>query len=120
MRCHPGDGELSEGRLPEADAGAEAERRTVSSAKKRWTAGKAPLQDSRSWKTLSRRSDDHADDHADDLGVERRFFLLAATLGAAIWNAVNSLSAGGLVFGVLYAAGWLAWRHDQNLVLRHD
>ena len=50
------------------------------------------------------------------LGVERRFFLLAATLGAAIWNAVNSLTAGGLVFGVLYAAGWLAWRHDQNLV----
>ena len=50
------------------------------------------------------------------LGVERRFFLLAATLGAAIWNAVNSLSAGGLVFGVLYAAGWLAWRRDQNLV----
>ena len=50
------------------------------------------------------------------LGVERRFFLLAATLGAAIWNAVNSLMAGGLVFGVLYAAGWLAWRHDQNLV----
>ncbi len=50
------------------------------------------------------------------LGVERRFFLLAATLGAAIWNAVNSLAAGGLVFGVLYAAGWLAWRHDQDLV----
>ncbi len=50
------------------------------------------------------------------LGVERRFFLLAATLGAAIWNAVNSLTAGGLVFGVLYAAGWLAWRRDQNLV----
>ena len=50
------------------------------------------------------------------LGVERRFFLLAATLGAAIWNAVNSLAAGGLVFGVLYGAGWLAWRRDQNLV----
>ena len=50
------------------------------------------------------------------LGVERRFFLLAATLAAAIWNAVNSLSAGGLVFGVLYAAGWLAWRRDQDLV----
>ena len=50
------------------------------------------------------------------LGVERRFFLLAATLGAAIWNAVNSLAAGGVVFGVLYAAGWLAWRHDQHLV----
>ena len=26
------------------------------------------------------------------------------------------LAAGGLVFGVLYGAGWLAWRHDQNLV----
>ena len=50
------------------------------------------------------------------LGVERRFFLMAATLGAAIRNAVNSLAAGGLVFGVLYAAGWVAWRHDQNLV----
>lgn len=50
------------------------------------------------------------------LGVERRFFLLAATLGAAVWNAVNSLLAGGSVFGVLYVAGWLAWRHDQNLV----
>ncbi len=50
------------------------------------------------------------------LGVERRFFLLAATLGAAIWNAVNSLAAGGLVFSVLYGAGWLAWRRDQNLV----
>ena len=50
------------------------------------------------------------------LGVERRFFLLAATLGAAIWNAVNSLAAGGLVFVVLYAAGWFAWRHDPHLV----
>ncbi len=50
------------------------------------------------------------------LGVERRFFLLAATLGAAIWNAVNSLMAGGLIFGVMYTAGWLAWRHDQHLV----
>ena len=26
------------------------------------------------------------------------------------------LAAGGLVFGVLYGARWLAWRHDQNLV----
>ena len=50
------------------------------------------------------------------LGVERRFLLLAATLGAAIWNAVNSLMAGGLIFGVLYIAGWLAGRHDQNLI----
>lgn len=50
------------------------------------------------------------------LGVERRFFLLAATLAAAIWNAVNSLLAGGVVFAVLYGAGWWAWRHDPHLV----
>ena len=50
------------------------------------------------------------------LGVERRFFLLAAILGGAIWNAVNSLLAGILVFGVLYTAGWFAWRHDQHLL----
>ena len=50
------------------------------------------------------------------LGVERRFFLLAAILGGAIWNAVNSLLAGIVVFGVLYAAGWFAWRYDQHLL----
>ena len=50
------------------------------------------------------------------LGVERRFFLLAAILGGAIWNAVNSLLAGILVFGVLYVAGWFAWRYDQHLL----
>lgn len=50
------------------------------------------------------------------LGVERRFFLLSAMLGAAIWNAVNSLLAGGLIFGVLYGLGLLAWRQDQNLL----
>ncbi|MCY3846453.1 MAG: VirB3 family type IV secretion system protein [Acidobacteria bacterium] len=50
------------------------------------------------------------------LGVERRFFLLSAILGGAIWNAVNSLLAGLLVFGVMYAAGWFAWRYDQHLL----
>jgi type IV secretory pathway VirB3-like protein len=50
------------------------------------------------------------------LGVERRFFLLSVILGGAIWNAVNSLMAGGLIFGVFYALGLLAWRHDQNLL----
>ena len=50
------------------------------------------------------------------LGVERRFFLLAAILAGAIWNAVNSLLAGILVFGVLYGAGWFAWRYDQHLL----
>ena len=51
------------------------------------------------------------------LGVERRFFLLAAVLGAGLWNAVNSLFAGMLVFGVIYGAGWLAWRYDQHMVV---
>ena len=51
------------------------------------------------------------------LGVERRFFLLAAVLGAGLWNAVNSLFAGILVFGGMYAAGWFAWRYDQHMVI---
>ena len=51
------------------------------------------------------------------LGVERRFFLLAVMLGAALWNAVNTLLGGLMVFGVLYAAGWFAWRHDENMVV---
>ena len=50
------------------------------------------------------------------LGVERRFFLLAAVLGAGLWNAVNSLFAGILVFGGMYAAGWFAWRYDPHMV----
>ena len=50
------------------------------------------------------------------LGVERRFFLLSATFGATLWNALNSLLAGLLVFGVTYAAGWFAWRYDQHLL----
>ena len=51
------------------------------------------------------------------LGVERRFFLLAAVLGAGLWNAVNSLLAGAVTFAVLYVAGWCAWRTDPHLVL---
>ena len=50
------------------------------------------------------------------LGVERRFFLLAAVLGAGLWNAVNSLLAGMLVFGGMYVAGWFAWRSDPHMV----
>ncbi len=50
------------------------------------------------------------------LGVERRFFLLAMIVGGGIWNAVNSLLGGLLIFGVMYAAGWFAWRYDQNLL----
>ena len=51
------------------------------------------------------------------LGVERRFFLLAAVFGAALWNTLNSLLAGGMVFVVLYAAGFFAWRTDQNMLV---
>ena len=42
------------------------------------------------------------------LGVERRGFLLIATLGLAMWNAMASLVTGGVVFAVGYGAGWLA------------
>ena len=51
------------------------------------------------------------------LGVERRFFLLAAILGAAVWNAANTLLGGLLMFAVLYVAGWFAWAHDENMVV---
>ena len=32
------------------------------------------------------------------LGVERRWFLLSATLGLALWNAINSIVTGALIF----------------------
>lgn len=50
------------------------------------------------------------------LGVERRFFLLAAMVGAALWNAVNTLLGGLLAFVALYVAGLFAWHRDENLV----
>ena len=50
------------------------------------------------------------------MGVERRWFLLSATLGMAMWNAINSLVTGGVIFLTLYAAGWLAWRQDPNML----
>jgi type IV secretory pathway TrbD component len=50
------------------------------------------------------------------MGVERRFFLLAAVLGAGLWNAANSLVGGILVFVTMYVAGFFAWRYDQNMV----
>ena len=42
------------------------------------------------------------------MGVERRWFLL--------WNAINSLLIGGMIFGVLYTAGLLAWRKDPAML----
>ena len=50
------------------------------------------------------------------MGVERRWFLLSATLGLAMWNAINSLVIGGVVFAVLYGAGWWAWKQDPNMI----
>jgi len=50
------------------------------------------------------------------LGVERRLFLLAATLALAVWNATASLVAGGVVFAVCFGAGWLAGRKDPAML----
>ena len=50
------------------------------------------------------------------MGVERRWFLLSAMLGLAMWNAIDSLLTGGVIFVVLYGAGWLAWREDPDMV----
>ena len=50
------------------------------------------------------------------MGVERRWFMLSATLGLAMWNAINSLVTGGMIFVVLYVAGWLAWKKDPNML----
>ena len=50
------------------------------------------------------------------MGVERRWFLLSATLGLAMWNAINSIVTGGLIFAVLYGVGFWAWKQDPNLL----
>ena len=50
------------------------------------------------------------------MGVERRWFLLSVTLGLAMWNAINSLVTGGMIFALLYVAGWLAWKKDPNML----
>ncbi len=50
------------------------------------------------------------------LGVERRLFLLGATLALAVWNATASLMAGGLIFAGCYGAGWLAGRKDPDML----
>ena len=50
------------------------------------------------------------------LGVERRLFLLGATLAVAVWNATASLVAGGVVFAGCYGAGWLAGRKDPAML----
>ena len=50
------------------------------------------------------------------LGVERRLFLLGATLALSVWNATASLVAGGVIFIGCYGAGWLAGRKDPAML----
>ncbi len=50
------------------------------------------------------------------LGCERRVFVLSATFGAATFNAINSLSAGLLLFVTGYVVGWLGTRRDPHLL----
>lgn len=50
------------------------------------------------------------------MGVERRFFMLAATLAMAMWQILNSVTVSGLMFGTLYGAGLLAWRRDPAML----
>ena len=51
------------------------------------------------------------------MGVERRWcLLLSATLGLAMWNAINSILVGASIFCVLYGVGWWAWREDPHML----
>ena len=50
------------------------------------------------------------------MGVERRWFLLSATIGMAMWNAINSILIGAVVFCILYGVGWWAWRVDPHML----
>ena len=49
------------------------------------------------------------------LGADRRFTMLAFTIGAGGWNAFNSLRAGVLLFLVIYSLGRWATRDLQLL-----
>ena len=50
------------------------------------------------------------------LGVERRWFMMAATLGLGMWNALNSIFTAAVIFGVLYGAGLMAWKRDPAML----
>ena len=45
------------------------------------------------------------------LGVERRWFLLSATIGMAMWNAINSIVLGAATFSVLLRRGLVGMAH---------
>ena len=50
------------------------------------------------------------------LGCERKVFLLSATFGAAVFNALNSFLLGLLLFAVGYAVGWFGTQHDPHMM----
>ena len=50
------------------------------------------------------------------MGCERRVFILAATVGAATFNVLDSLPAGLLLFVTGYAVGWLGTRRDPHML----
>ena len=33
-----------------------------------------------------------------------------------MWNAINSIVTGGVIFGVLYGVGFWAWKQDPNML----
>ena len=50
------------------------------------------------------------------LGVERRWFMMTATLGLGMWNALNSIVTAAFIFAVLYVAGLMAWKRDPAML----
>ena len=50
------------------------------------------------------------------LGVERRWFMLSATVGLGIWNAINSIMTAAALFSILYIAGVIAWKRDPDML----
>ena len=50
------------------------------------------------------------------LGVERRWFMMTATLGLGMWNALNSILTAAFIFSVLYVAGLMAWKRDPAML----
>jgi type IV secretory pathway VirB3-like protein len=49
-------------------------------------------------------------------GVDRRLFFLALLVGAAAFNLLNSLLAGGLLFGVLYVGARAVTARDPQML----
>lgn len=50
------------------------------------------------------------------LGVERRWFMMSAVIALGMWNALGSLVIGGVMGGILYLAGILAWKRDPAML----